>query len=239
MAVTMSHRFDQDKTTLRRIVRSGVLGRINAIGMRFQGDMRQHMAWSSLFRHRMARPAADRRRDPSPRHHRRFRGRALRDAVRLDLEARLGGVRGRHRRASSRMVFDERRARLLRRVGVATRSASTRSTRSTSASTASTARRSSTIATSRCSCARTSGGSRAARAQGQKIPLLVQPKWINHWLIEQFAQWRDGGPPMETRVEENVHASAMVFAAIESQRTGVAGQRSPSSSHARRAREPG
>ena len=56
MAVTMSHRFDQDKTTLRRIVRSGVLGRINAIGMRFQGDMRQHLAWSSLFRHRMRDP---------------------------------------------------------------------------------------------------------------------------------------------------------------------------------------
>ena len=56
MAVTMSHRFDADKTTLRRFVRSGVLGRINAIGMRFQGDMRQHMAWSSLFRHRMADP---------------------------------------------------------------------------------------------------------------------------------------------------------------------------------------
>src|SRR5512134_3429807 len=56
MAVTMSHRFDQDKTTLRRIVRSGILGPINAIGMRFQGDMRQHMAWSSLFRHRMLDP---------------------------------------------------------------------------------------------------------------------------------------------------------------------------------------
>ena len=98
MAVTMSHRFDQDKTTLRRIVRSGMLGRINAIGMRFQGDMRQHMAWSSLFRHRMQDPAADRGRDPSSRHHRRPRRRALRDAVRVDMEAGVGRVRGRHRR---------------------------------------------------------------------------------------------------------------------------------------------
>ena len=53
--------------------------------------------------------------------------------------------------------------------------------------------------------------------QGQKIALLTQPKWLNHWLIEQFTQWRDGGPPMETRVEENVQACALVFAAIESQ----------------------
>ena len=56
MAVTMSHRLDQDKSTLRHIVRSGVLGPLNAIGMRFQGVMRQHMAWSSLFRHEMADP---------------------------------------------------------------------------------------------------------------------------------------------------------------------------------------
>jgi hypothetical protein len=50
---------------------------------------------------------------------------------------------------------------------------------------------------------------------------LAQPKWINHWLIEQFATWRAGGPPMETRVEENLQASALVFCAIESQRRGV------------------
>jgi predicted dehydrogenase len=56
MAVTMSHRFDQDKTTLRRIVRSGILGRINAIAMRFQGDMRRYLAWSAPFRHEMAHP---------------------------------------------------------------------------------------------------------------------------------------------------------------------------------------
>ncbi len=51
-----------------------------------------------------------------------------------------------------------------------------------------------------------------------RIALLAQPKWINHWLIEQFAHWRAGGPPMETRVDQNVQASALVFCAIESQR---------------------
>ena len=35
MAVTMSHRFDQDKTTLRRIVRSGELGRVNDVSCRY------------------------------------------------------------------------------------------------------------------------------------------------------------------------------------------------------------
>ena len=50
--------------------------------------------------------------------------------------------------------------------------------------------------------------------------MLVQPKWINNWLIEQFAKWRAGGPQMETHVAANVQASALVFGAIHSQRTG-------------------
>ena len=55
----------------------------------------------------------------------------------------------------------------------------------------------------------------------QKIAPIAQAKWINHWLIEKFARWREGGEPMETRVEENVQASALVFAAIQSSRSGV------------------
>ncbi len=56
MAVTMSHRFDQDKTTLRRVVRSGKLGRVSTVSCRYQADIRQHMAWGALFRHTMADP---------------------------------------------------------------------------------------------------------------------------------------------------------------------------------------
>jgi len=218
MAVTMSHRFDQDKTTLRRVVRSGVLGRINAIGMRFQGDMRQHLAWSSLFRHRMQDPLLI----EGSIHH-------------LDIIADFAGARCDTLYASTwkpawaeyagdtdavvSMVFDngvrasyegsvsnavglntfykeyirvdgEHGTAILnhREVEVFTRQDIWRQ--------------------------------QSREGEGQKVPLLTQPKWINHWLIEQFARWREGGPPMETRVEENVHASAMVFAAIESQRTG-------------------
>ena len=57
--------------------------------------------------------------------------------------------------------------------------------------------------------------------EGQKIAPIVQPKWINPWLIEKFARWRDGGEPMETRVDENVQASALVFAAIQSSESGL------------------
>ena len=63
---------------------------------------------------------------------------------------------------------------------------------------------------------------RSREGRGQKIDLLVQPKWLNTWLIEQFVNWLDGGPEMETNVAANVHASALVFGGIESARTGQA-----------------
>lgn len=56
--------------------------------------------------------------------------------------------------------------------------------------------------------------------QGTAAPLLVQPKWANTWLIEKFVRWLDGGPPMETNVEDNLQSVALIFAAIQSSRTG-------------------
>jgi predicted dehydrogenase len=56
MAVTMSHRFDQDKTTLRSIIRSGQLGKVNTVSCRYMSDLRAHMAWGALFRHTMQDP---------------------------------------------------------------------------------------------------------------------------------------------------------------------------------------
>lgn len=53
-----------------------------------------------------------------------------------------------------------------------------------------------------------------------ELPLREQPKWANAWLIEQFVQWLAGGEPMETNVEANLQSVALVFAAIESSRTG-------------------
>ena len=61
---------------------------------------------------------------------------------------------------------------------------------------------------------------RCREGQGQKIQLITQPKWLNTWLIEKFCKWLDGGPEMETHVDANLHAAALIFAGIESARTG-------------------
>lgn len=218
MAVTMSHRFDADKTTLRRIVRSGVLGRINAIGMRFQGDMRQHMAWSSLFRHRMADPLLI----EGSIHH-------------LDILADLAGARCESLYAATWKPAWAEYAGHTDAIVSLTFANGVRASYEGSVSNAV------GLNTFYQEYIRVDGELGTAildhrdvevfrrqdiwRQQsragfGQKVPLLAQPKWINNWLVDQFAQWRAGGPPMDTRVEENVHTSALVFAAIESQRSG-------------------
>ncbi len=225
MAVTMSHRYDQDKTTLRRVVKSGQLGKINAIGMRFQGDMRQHMAWSSLFRHEMEHPLLI----EGSIHH-------------MDILADLAGDRcesvyATTWRPSYAAYKGDTDAVVV--LGFAN---------GVKAVYEGTCAHSTGLNTFYKEYIRVDGEHGTAilthrtvelfmrqdiwrqqhrEGHGQKIDLLVQPKWINNWLIERFAQWRAGGAPLETEVANNVQTSAMIFAAIESQRIGAPIQLAP------------
>ncbi|MEY7851023.1 Gfo/Idh/MocA family protein [Natrarchaeobius sp. A-rgal3] len=56
--------------------------------------------------------------------------------------------------------------------------------------------------------------------RGESIPLLEGEKWANTWLVERFVEWLDGGEPMATNVQDNLHSMALVEAAIESSTTG-------------------
>ncbi len=51
MGVTMSHRFDRDKTTLRRMIRSGEYGALDYMVCRFTCALREYGAWGATFRH--------------------------------------------------------------------------------------------------------------------------------------------------------------------------------------------
>jgi predicted dehydrogenase len=219
MAVTMSHRFDQDKTTLRRIVRSGILGRINAIGMRFQGDMRQHMAWSAVFRHEMGDPLLI----EGAIHH-------------LDIIADLAGARC---ETVSAMTWKPPWAEYAGDTDAIVSLLFENQVRAVYEGSVSNAvglntfykeyiRVDGELGTAVLSHRELEVFTRQdiwrqqhRPGQGQKIALLDQPKWLNTWLIERFAEWRAGGPPLETEVAENLYASAMIFAAIESQKTGA------------------
>jgi predicted dehydrogenase len=220
MAVTMSHRFDQDKTTLRTVVRSGKLGRVNTVSCRYAADFREHMAWGALFRHTMQDPLMI----EGAVHHldlvADFAGAPCEtiyastwkpdwaeyagDTDAVVVMTFANGVRGVYEGTSSSAVglndWTREYVRVdcefgsailnSREVEVFTRSGLTRQ--------------------------------RSREGEGQKVELMVQKKWLNTWLIEKFCAWLDGGPEMETNVEANVQASALIFGGIKSARTEAA-----------------
>jgi len=55
---------------------------------------------------------------------------------------------------------------------------------------------------------------------GTPIPLDEQDSWSDVWLVRQFVEWLDGGPEMATNVEDNLQSVALVEAAIRASETG-------------------
>src|SRR4051794_14927247 len=214
MAVTMSHRFDQDKTTLRAIIRSGQLGRVNNVSCRYFSDLREHMAWGALFRHTMQDPLMI----EGAVHHldlvADFAGAQCKtltastwkpewakyagDTDGIVMMVFQNGVRGVYEGSSSVAVGLNDWTREYVRVDCELGSAILNNREIEVFSRSKLARQ------------------RCREGHGQKIQLVTQPKWLNTWLIEKFCRWLDGGPEMETKVEANIQASALIFAGIES-----------------------
>lgn len=220
MAVTMSHRFDQDKTTLREELRSGRYGRLDYLICRFTCDCRKFASWGK-FRHEipdalMVEGAvhhldilADLAGSPCETLYAQTWnppwGEFAGDSQGLVLMTMSNGVRAFYEGAKTNAVGlngwaqEYIRAECELATLVLNRRRLERFPYNPSGSWAT-----------------------AAEGQGEEIPLLQQSKWANTWLIEKFVRWLDGGPPMETNVEDNLQSVALVFAAIESSRTGQA-----------------
>ena len=54
----------------------------------------------------------------------------------------------------------------------------------------------------------------------EEVPLLNQSSWANAWLTELFCESLRGGADVPNTLKDHVRCSAMIFAAIESARTG-------------------
>jgi predicted dehydrogenase len=52
------------------------------------------------------------------------------------------------------------------------------------------------------------------------VPLDTRPAWANSWLAEMFVDWIGGGPAVPTNLDDNIYCAALTFAAIESARSG-------------------
>lgn len=220
MGVTMSHRFDQDKTTLRREIQSGRWGALDYIVSRFTCNCRKFASWGK-FRHEIPDPLMV----EGSVHH-------------LDLLVDMTGARcdtlyaqtwnpawgefagdsqglvNMHCANDTRVFYEGAKTN-----AVALNCWGNEYIRAECEG--------ATLILSRraleCFPYDPSGQtSNRAEGEGETIALLEQPKWANAWLVEKFVHWLDGGEPMETNVEDNLQSVALIFAAIESHRTGQA-----------------
>ncbi|NIM94069.1 MAG: Gfo/Idh/MocA family oxidoreductase [Anaerolineales bacterium] len=220
MGVTMSHRFDADKTTLREELRSGTHGNLNYIVSRFTCDCRKYGTWGD-FRHEMDHPLL------------------IEGAVHhLDIIADLSGAKcdtiyaqtwnttwGEYAGDSHALVT----MRFENGVKGFYEGANTNAIGLNGWS--------QEYIRTECDNATLILDHRRLEhfpydpletwveereGSGEVIPLIDQEKWTNTWLIEQFVHWLDGGEPMATNVEDNLQSMGMVFGAIESSKTGLA-----------------
>ena len=219
MGVTMSHRFDQDKTSLLAALRSGRYGPIDYLVCRFTCDMRQFGDWGAAFRHQIK----DTLMIEGAVHH-------------LDILADLAGAKcdtlyaqtwnppwGEYGGDSQGLVtlhFEN---------GV-------RATYE-GAKTNAVGLNGWSQEYFRAECEQATlildrrqleqhAHQPAERSvhrregEGEAIPLIEQSKWSDVWLVDKFVRWLDGDDPMETNVEDNLQSVALIFAAIESNHTG-------------------
>lgn len=216
MGVTMSHRFDQDKTTMRRELRSGEHGALDYLICRFGCDCRRYGSWG-VFRHEIP----DSLMVEGAVHHLdimadfagakcdtiyaqtwnpiwgEFKG----DSQGMVMMSFQNGTRGFYEGAKTNAVGlncwsnEYFRAECEKSTLILDHRKLTRYA---------------------YKCDKQWGEEDVA----YDIPLIEQPKWSNTWLIEKFVRWLDGGEPMETNVEDNLQSIALIFAAIESNHTG-------------------
>ncbi|MFB6173086.1 MAG: Gfo/Idh/MocA family protein, partial [Halobacteriales archaeon] len=216
MGVTMSHRFDRDKTSLRREIRADRNGPLDYLVGRFTCNARSYGAWGA-FRHDMDDPLlieggvhqldflADMAGAPCERLYAdtwlpewgEYDG----DAQAL-VQMRFGnGVRATWEGAKTNAVTmngwgsDYVRAECRDATLVLDDREITRYPYDPAAETV---------------------GGGLDPAAGEPRPLDEQERWSDPWLVEQFVGWLDGGPAMATNVEDNLQSVALIEAAIES-----------------------
>ncbi|MBI3829579.1 MAG: Gfo/Idh/MocA family oxidoreductase [Planctomycetes bacterium] len=218
MGVTMSHRFDQDKTTLRDHLRSNRYGALDYIVCRFTCDCRKFGSWGK-FRHEIK----DTLLIEGAVHH-------------LDIIADMAGAKCETLYAQAwnpkwGEYAGDSQALVTMRFANGTRATYEGAKTNTVGLNGWTQEylraecESGTLVLDRRELRRfqydPSAVWRSHREnEGEVLQLRNQPKWANAWLVEKFAKWLGGGEPMETNVEDNLQSVALVFAAVESSRTG-------------------
>lgn len=212
MAVTMSHRFDQDKQSLEAAVKSGDYGPLHYVVHRFTYNCRKFGTWGK-FRHEIPDPLLV----EGAVHHfdilRALTGSDAKTVYALTWNPPWGEYAG----DSTALVTIE----MINGVNCSYEGAKAN---------ASTLNgwmndyiraecESGTLELHRRGLRVLRGGPGDPPA-ATDLPLMQQPAWMNPWLAELFCRWLLGGPEPPNSVADNIQCAALLFAAIESAHTG-------------------
>lgn len=213
MAVTMSHRFDQDKRTLEREIKSGNYGRLNYVIGRFTYNCRAFGSWG-MFRHEIPDPLLI---EGTVHHFDIFRALSGADA-RTVYSVTWNPPWGEYAGDSTALVTMQMTNGVRCFYEGAKANASTMNGWMNEYFRAECEHGTLELDARRLRVLRSGpGGPHASEA----IPLLEQPVWMNPWLAELFCDWLRGGPPPPNSLDDNIQCAALLFAAVESAHTGV------------------
>lgn len=217
MGVTMSHRFDQDKTTLRKAIQSGAYGPLDYLVCRFTCDCRVFASWGK-FRHEIPDPLMV----EGAVHHLDILADMAGDCCDTiyaqtwnpnwgEFAGDSQGLVIMHMQNNTRAFYEGAKTNAVGLNGWGQEYIRAECQDATLVMSHRKVEAFPFNATKR---------TYVQPGEGQEIPLLQQSKWANTWLIEKYVNWLNGGEPMETNVEDNLQSIALIFAAIQSSRTG-------------------
>lgn len=212
MAVTMSHRFDQDKQTLEQAIKSGEYGALNYIICRFTHNCRNFGSWGE-FRHKIADPLII---EGTVHHFDIFRSLSGSNAKTVYAKS-WNPTWGEFGGDSTALITIEMENGVKAFYEGAKANASTMNGW--------------TNEYFRAECCdgtleldgrwlRILKGGPWERPLQTDMSLLKQSVWMNPWLAEQFINWLNGAPAPQNTLEDNIQCAALTFAAVESAHTG-------------------
>jgi len=211
MAVTMSHRFDQDKQSLEAAIKSGKYGRLNYVVHRFTHNCRKFGSWGE-FRHRIPDPLLV----EGTVHH-------------FDILRALTGADGQTVYATTwNPPWGEYAGDSTALINLTMTNGVPCAYEGAKANATTLNGWGNDYLRAECEDGTLELDRRQLRVLrtgpdgapiAEPLPLLEQPVWMNAWLAELFCDWLAGGPPPPNHLDDNIQCAALLFAAIESAHT--------------------
>lgn len=212
MAVTMSHRFDQDKQSLERLIKSGTYGKLDYLVGRNTWACRKYPSWGE-FRYKIPDPLLV----EGTVHHfdimRALTGSNAKTVYAKTWNSEWSDFQG---DSQALIILEMENGNKVFYEGAKSNATTLNGwcndywRAECDKATLELDRRRLCVITTR----------QSGENSIQEKPLEEQPVWMNSWLAELFVNWLNGGPEPPNSVADNIQCAGLLFAAIESAHTG-------------------